>query len=87
MLNTREFGPLLKTSAFLYISYLTVKKVINIPLIFFILYGLGSLLYLLHLIFIEHTLRNIISIKAEIYECYVNIFVSSVVFTIFFINN
>jgi len=68
------WGPLLKGVALAYLCYMTVFNDTNVPIGFFILYGVGSAAFITHLFAIKD--KSIVD--AGIYEQYANIILCAV---------
>jgi len=66
MIDLYGYGPLLKAISFAYLCFLVVFKKYKIPILFFVLYGAGSLAFVTHLLTIKE--NN----GAGIYEQYFN---------------
>lgn len=65
------YGPFIKGASFAFLCYVVVVKHVKIPILYFILYGLGSFAFLTHLLAIKENSSALVD--AGIYEQYVNI--------------
>jgi hypothetical protein len=72
------WGPFFKAVAFSYLSYLAIIKKFNIPILFFVVYAMGSFAFLTHLI-AEQKKNNDIKFVGAFYEQYYNMFLSIMV--------
>ena len=72
------WGPFFKTVAFSYLSYLAIIKNYNIPILFFVLYAIGSFAFLTHIISQKKKHPDIKFVGA-FYEQYFNMFLSIIV--------
>ena len=81
MLDLYGYGPLIKAISFAFLCYSVVFTNSKVPIMFFVLYGIGSLAFLTHLFAIKASKTS--PVDAGIYEQYFNIVLSLI--TILFI--
>lgn len=77
------YGPVFKVLSLAFLSFMVVFKHYNVPVLFFILYGLGSLFFVSHLLAIKK--HNSSLVDAGIYAQYINVVLCAI--TIFVIVN
>ena len=65
------YGNFIKAASFAYLCHVVVVKHVKIPILFLVLYGLGSLAFLTRLFAIKENSSDLVD--ACIYEQYVNI--------------
>lgn len=79
-----NYGPLIKGVSLLFLSYMVIYKNLETPILFFILYAIGSFAFVTHLSIIQEKNSSIV-LDAGIYEQYFNIILCS--YVIYFLYN
>lgn len=66
------YGPLIKGLSLVYLAYMVLYNNLEIPWVFFILYGIGSFAFVTHLLAVKEMNQSVV-LNAGIYEQYFNI--------------
>jgi hypothetical protein len=85
-MDLHSYGPLIKGMSLLFLSYMALYKNLEIPTTFFILYAIGSFIFVSHLSAIEEK-NSSVALDAGIYEQYFNIMLCSYVIYILYNKN
>jgi hypothetical protein len=84
-MNVDGYGPVIKAISIAYLSYMVVFRNCKVPVLFFVLFGIGSLASVTHLLMLKKT--NAKQVDAGNYDQYQYFNITLCLLTIFVIMN